>query len=340
MPIKQTLRKHRKDLLKKKNVLAVGLGYKTKDGLNTGKLSIVCSVEKKLPVSEISKKDLVPAEIEGILTDVVETGKLKALRENRAFPYNDFKKARTDRWRPAPGGVSIGHENITAGTLGCLVKKKGEIFILSNNHVLAASNEGSIGSAILQPGKYDGGSLKDRIATLTEFVEIKWLGGEGCGISKALASAANIAARAAASKSRLQAIRQEEAFNLVDAAIARPIQDESVMNEILDIGIPSGGLNLTPELGLQIQKSGRTTEITQDEVIQIDVTAQVQYGEGKIALFEDQIMAGPMSSPGDSGSIVLDMQKNLVGLLFAGSDQVTILNRIKHVFDLLGLRLL
>jgi len=328
MPERQILRKHRGQLLKKRNVLAVGIGYKITGGRKTKTLSIVCSVEKKLPVSELSKKDLVPEEIEGVPTDVVATGKIKALL------------SRMDRWRPAPGGVSIGHEQITAGTLGCLVKKKDEIFILSNNHVLAQSNEGSIGSAILQPGKADGGEFpRDRIGTLAEFVEIKWIGGEGCSISKAAATMANILARATGSRSRLLAVRQEEAFNLVDAAISRPVRDTDVVNEILEIGVPSGGLNLTPELGMRIQKSGRTTAVTQDEILQLDVTTQVQYGGGKMAMFEDQIMTGSMSAPGDSGSIIIDMDKNLVGLLFAGSDEVTVFNRIKHVFDLLGLHL-
>jgi hypothetical protein len=50
-------------------------------------------------------------------------------------------------------------------------------------------------------------------------------------------------------------------------------------------------------------------------------------------------MAGAMSQGGDSGSAVLDGEKRLVGLLFAGSDNSTIINRIEHVFSALGLSL-
>jgi hypothetical protein len=50
-------------------------------------------------------------------------------------------------------------------------------------------------------------------------------------------------------------------------------------------------------------------------------------------------MAGPMSQGGDSGSAVLDEKSNLVGLLFAGSDQNTIFNRIQNVFSALRLTL-
>ncbi len=58
-----------------------------------------------------------------------------------------------------------------------------------------------------------------------------------------------------------------------------------------------------------------------------------------MALFTDQLMAGAMSQGGDSGSAVLDNNNNLVGLLFAGSDTSTIINRIENVFSSLGLGL-
>jgi hypothetical protein len=70
-----------------------------------------------------------------------------------------------------------------------------------------------------------------------------------------------------------------------------------------------------------------------------DVTVNVQYGAGRIARFTDQLMAGPMSQGGDSGSAVLDEQNRLVGLLFAGSENSTIINRIEHVFSALRLTL-
>jgi hypothetical protein len=55
-----------------------------------------------------------------------------------------------------------------------------------------------------------------------------------------------------------------------------------------------------------------------------------------MAIFKDQLLAGPMSQGGDSGSAVVDENNQLVGLLFAGSDSTTIFNRIEHVFSTLG----
>ncbi len=67
----------------------------------------------------------------------------------------------------------------------------------------------------------------------------------------------------------------------------------------------------------------------------LDATINVQYGEGKIATFTGQPVAGPMSEPGDSGSLVVDLENRAVGLLFAGSDLSTIFNLIKDVVSLL-----
>jgi hypothetical protein len=73
--------------------------------------------------------------------------------------------------------------------------------------------------------------------------------------------------------------------------------------------------------------------------MQVDVTVNVQYGPGQTAQFSDQLLAGPMSQGGDSGSAVLDNNNRLIGLLFAGSENSTIINRIEHVFSELGLTL-
>ena len=124
---------------------------------------------------------------------------------------------------------------------------------------------------------------------------------------------------------------------MVDAAIARPLREEDVKPEILNIGAVVG--TASADLGMAVKKSGRTTGYTEGEILQVDVTVNVQYGAGRVAQFRDQLMAGAMSQGGDSGSAVLDGENRLVGLLFAGSDQSTIINRIQNVFSALRLAL-
>jgi hypothetical protein len=324
---RDALRNQRRQLLGRSNVVATGVGFKRIGGERTSTLSIICSVVKKVAPPQLSIKDLVPATLDGLPTDVIETGVIRALQSP------------TDRYRPAPGGVSIGHRDITAGTLGCLVKKNGRSVILSNNHVLANSNAAQTGDPILQPGPYDGGRYPDdRIADLEQFIPISFIGlPSDCSIANAAARFLNQFAGLLGSSVRLQAIDQQQMENLVDAAIARPLNPDDVKDEILQIGSIQGSADGT--LGMAIKKSGRTTGFTTGEIEQVDVTVNVQYGEGKMAQFTDQLMAGPMSQGGDSGSAVLNQNNQLVGLLFAGSDTSTIINRIQNVFAALGVSL-
>ena len=325
--IQGILGSHRKQLLKRAYVVATGIGYKQIGGTKTDTLCIVCSVKEKVPASQLSGQDLVPAAVDGTPTDVVQTGVIRALQ------------APTGRFRPAPGGVSVGHVSITAGTLGCWVIKNGQKVILSNNHVLANSNDAEIGDAILQPGPFDGGSSpQDHIANLTQFVPIAFQGEPSeCQFANAVISVFNLGCRMIDSNTRYKVTKIQAEDNRVDAAIATPLNAADVKDEIINIGPIQG--TVQGELGMAVKKSGRTTGFTTGEIQQVDVTANVQYGAGQIAVFTDQLLAGAMSQGGDSGSAVLDDNNRLTGLLFAGSDTTTIINRIENVFSALGVSL-
>jgi hypothetical protein len=313
-----------RELLGKQNVVGVGLGYKVSEGASTGELSLVVSVSRKQPISALSLSDLVPKVLDGIKTDVLETGVLRA-----------FDLGPRDRWRPVvPPGVSVGHYHITAGTFGCLVRRGEEVFILSNNHVLADVNNGQAGDAILQPGPSDGGTGDDRVATLADYVPIDFgTAPAECPIAELVAKTLNFIAAAFGSSHQLQATQQTDGTNTVDAALARPLTPDLVNNDILYIGAPTGVG--TASLGTEVQKTGRTTGHTQGTINQIDATLRIDYN-GRSALFTGQLVAGAMSQPGDSGSAVLDMDKRVVGLLFAGSNVTTIINPIDEVLSALN----
>lgn len=318
-------------LLKYPNVILVGRGKKLTGGVNTGRDCVVVGVIKKMPIETLNKKDIIPSKvysmgyilgIEGMETDVVEVGVIRTLSD------------RTAKYRPAPGGVSIGHYLITAGTLGMVVKKGGVRFILSNNHVLANENKGAIGDAILQPGPYDGGTSADEIAKLSEFVHV-WLIGEqppsNCPVSRFVVWASNLVAKTLGRKTRFPKaiVPSKDVTNKVDCALARPDNDVDVLDSILEIGTPDGMIE--GAVGMKIKKSGRTTGLNHDEIAAIDAVVQVQYSSG-VAIFEDQLVtAGPMAQGGDSGSAVLTEDNQVVGLLFAGSDTIAILNKFSNV---------
>ncbi|MCS6962733.1 hypothetical protein [Thermoflexus sp.] len=320
-PLAQVKATHLPRLLTRRNVVGVGIGYKVKGGQILDILSVVVSVERKLPAAQLAPSDLIPPTLDGFPTDVVETGRFRAFQDP------------THRYRPAPPGVSIGHPLVTAGTFGCLVRRGSEVFILSNNHVLAATNRGRPGDRIRQPGPVDGGTVADEIAELAEFVPIRF-GDEpaACPWVERFVRWLNELLRLIGSSHRLQAVRRQAAINEVDAAIARPFRSNDITPAILQIGIPKGVA--TPTLGMEVQKFGRTTRYTRGRIIQVDVTANVDY-DGRVATFQGQVMAGAMSAPGDSGSAILDLNGRLVGLLFAGSETTTLIHPIDRVLHAL-----
>jgi hypothetical protein len=341
------------------NVVGFGLGVKWTESEPTGDAAIVVLVRHKVPIEDLVERDRIPGELEDLPTDVYAVGDVFALRQTapgamtgRAMDresallerYRDELAAApaappsapadagplvlTRRMRPCPAGFSIGNVSITAGTLGSVVYDflpgastnpptagvgvPARFYVLSNNHVLAASNGAPLGSPIVQPGTFDGGiDPQDRIATLSRFIPIQFD----------------------------PPVPRDQHRNLVDAAIGE-CSFQNASREIYFNGAPrawvrKGGLRA----GDKVRKTGRTTNLTLGRVIVTNATIDVNYGGGRTARFLNQIVTSNMSAGGDSGSLVTDFCNNAVGLLFAGSTSVTIVNHYEDVRNLLRVEL-
>ncbi len=143
------------------NVVGFGFGAKVAAGAAVaGEAAVRVYVRAKIPAAYLPGSEMIPAEVNGVPTDVIQVGDVVALA------------------RPTKCGVSVGHHAITTGTLGCLVKRQGsdDHYILSNNHVLANVNDAAVGDPILEPGPLDGGVPDDPIAELTEFEPLDFSG--------------------------------------------------------------------------------------------------------------------------------------------------------------------
>ncbi len=157
------------EFLAKRNVVGVAVGYKNRLGAEDGEESVVVLVQNKKPLDALSEEDIIPSEINGVRTDVVEIGVLRA--QQSVNPRQ--------RLRPViQPGASMAHFRVGAGTLGLVVRSRtnGELLLLSNNHVFANSNAAQIGDEILQPGSLDGGSRPaDVVARLAEFRALAYI---------------------------------------------------------------------------------------------------------------------------------------------------------------------
>ncbi|WP_211325681.1 hypothetical protein [Roseimicrobium gellanilyticum] len=247
--------------------------------------------------------------------DIRVVGRVYALK----VPWN------REHVRPLEPGISIGHFNITAGTLGCFVRMKSggdeRLRILSNNHVLANVNRARRGDPILQRGPADGGMRsQDTVAVLETYKRILFTGS-----------------------------------NEVDAALATLVEEiDIVPGQLRGIGGIAGvaAAGQLYEEKLKVKKLGRTTGITEGEITAVEVVVPngVAFGEGKVAPYHHQIEIQstnnlPFSRGGDSGSLVVTSDgTEAVGLLFAGTDfgghgglGLTYANPIQTVLD--GLRI-
>jgi hypothetical protein len=307
------------------NVVGMGVGTKWSKGEPTGEPALVVLVTQKLEKDQLSKNDLVPRKLAEMQTDVLAIGHPVAGGGER---LEAGIQALTKRVRPAMGGCSVGHVDITAGTFATAVYDilpggavspprhgigiPGRYYILSNNHVLANSNAASLGDHIIQPGAFDGGTFPaDHIADLSRFIPIDLF----------------------------PSLPLPKHNNLVDVAIAEG-EFHELDREIYWIGRTQGwSRRRDVKVGMLVKKTGRTTDFTIGRITAVNATVDVSYGAGRVARFKDQIVTTNISSGGDSGSLVLSMDNVAVGLLFAGSSISTICNQIENVRSLLRVEL-
>jgi hypothetical protein len=198
------------------------------------------------------------------------------------------------RHRPLLIGSSVGHYEITAGTLGCFVRlKDGRTGILSNNHVLANENHAARGDPIIQPGRYDGGrDPRDAVATLAAYVRLR-----------------------------------RSAVNDLDCALGALVDDvDSQLAALKGSGQLRGLADDVPE-DTVLEKLGRTTGRTRGRVTSLELDGLiVSYDIGNLRFAGVTEIEGvgrrAFSAGGDSGSVIYARDGKLaLALLFAGSEQ-------------------
>jgi hypothetical protein len=201
-----------------------------------------------------------------------------------------------------------------SGTLGSLLSRGGDLFILSNNHVLDKSGTGTPGDPISQPGLADtncGQNQNTIVANLTQAAPLATASGN------------------------------------VDAAIAKVIAGEvDVTGTILDLNgvgqsAPPSATLATAAVNQPVAKSGDATGLTCSTVDAVDLRVAVKYTQtcndtdNTFSVTFDQqigIAGGTFSNSGDSGSLIVTSNTaHPVALLYAGSSSDSVGNPIQNV---------
>lgn len=77
--VKQIKDRYTDQLMKKANVVGVGIGLAMKNGVRTDELSLVVMVRQKVSWKKLDEDDIIPQEIEGVKVDVQQVGDLRAM---------------------------------------------------------------------------------------------------------------------------------------------------------------------------------------------------------------------------------------------------------------------
>jgi endonuclease G len=288
--------------LRAKNVNSVGIGRKISAAKGpTGEVCIQFTVDRKIAPEALAAVDtiLIPPffVINGktVPSDVIErrfrhgwqlVAESEIVKEDR--------KARQDTVSP---GLSVGHHEGTAGTVGAIVfdRETGAPLLLSNWHVLqmrADDSAGEIGDAVVQPGPFDDNQV-----------------------------AANVVGR----------LVRSHLGPAGDCAVAS-IEGRGFRSEVFELKTPIARIGRA-ELDDAVVKSGRTTAVTRGIVTRVEVQTQMRYGEldvivGGFEIGPDANNPAPMneiSKGGDSGAAWLAVDPKtgrptdvMLGLHFAG----------------------
>jgi hypothetical protein len=232
---------------------------------------------------------------------------------------------------PAPLGSSGGNNSdydtqgnqivdCCSGTLGSLIEdSSNHQYLLSANHVLARSDHGSVGDAIVQPGLIDNnctpngdGPGTTPVGTLTGWLALS------SSATNADAAIASVDSGTVSSNGSILELGAKQADGSLAAAPP---------------GISSSeGKGEAASLNLTVAKSGRTTGLTCAGISALNLDVIVDYymdcAETKPYLsktFTNQlaISGNAFSDAGDSGSLVVDTANaEPVGLFFAGGTDV------------------
>ncbi len=291
-------------------VTGIDVGYKVVAGVQTDELAIRVHVAEKK--TKVPAGERVPKEIDGAVTDVLER---RYEPQVVSEPLDvGLQVVDSGHYPTLQGGISMGPSRdvggfIFAGTLGAVVvdNATNQHAALTNFHVACVDSTWAVGNRMVQPSRIDTG-----VVPTDEFG----------AIARAVLSAH------------------------VDGAVVSIDSGRASSAAVAEIGTIKGSKAAT--LGMPVRKRGRTTGLTYGSVDGLSLAVNIDYGDGigvktltdQISIAADTTKNAMFSDHGDSGSVIVDDNGYVVGLLFAGAGAGTVANPIASVLSELNVSML
>lgn len=310
-------------------VMRVAFGLKETGGQIVQQWAYRVYVERKKPLAELRPEEIIPSEIDGVKTDVLWAREVRPATTTPSMNPGDA----ITRWVP--------NDFQSSGTLGLIVRKGTDRFVLTNQHVL--SDDTHIGDTssqeVFDPHRKTCAEIQcnNPIAHVIDNQGVKAnhpLGGKTFYVDAALASViAGVGGSNTVSGIGAldQGLLDLSTVPLTGNAPSSPIsvqkrgavtgltQGQVIEMNHLDSGTVIWEMHVRATTGFSYQK---TWELAPDEnadqlVAQFTGTVHATKGTASSGNATVNLSGTVMVRPGDSGSIVVDNQRHIVGLLYA-----------------------
>jgi hypothetical protein len=271
----------KKELMQLPNVVNVAVGLKETEGKLTDEIVFQIFVQEKVGENTLQPEQLIPKEIRGYKTDVIKISKAR-------------KRSDSSEHRPIKGGIQIGNGKGHVGTLGCFARLVADdtLVLLSNHHVLF-SDAARSGEKIGQP------DIDNKCCCCCAYVN----GEVGIILNPSF---------------------DNESVDCAIASINAGVATDIILNNIMTTtelrilgtaGVVVGdtvrkiGGSSGYTIGTVNSITGPTTDkINQIFIRPVDAETYTEGTNGKKAFSDD----------GDSGSVIINEENNIVGLLWGG----------------------
>ena len=309
-------KEHSAAIRSRPGVTGIGYGWRTRGGEATDEPAIRIYVERKLPPESLSQDAMLPAEIEGIPTDIVELGPIRL----QAGTLPD-----EERHRPLRGGQRIGPRGSGAGTAGCFAKTDGNPerhVLITAQHVIYDARELTRferdGAAVGQPTLC---SWCSKCCTSSDEIGDVWF-----ALNEPLIDAAVIELRPGT-----------QWLPEVEHDTPLVIKGIEAFANIPDI-------KAAPDSARRVFRRGFITGLVPGMLEDLAFDGTTEASNGEMWNFQDLLQYSrvqankPFSASGDSGGPVLTQSQKVAGIYYAASANTGLAIPIQRILDTFKLK--